>query len=292
MDLFETCDINQWVENTSNNEQKEFRQAIHSILLAIASDSELKAKMILRGGILLAVRYHSHRYTKDIDLSTKETLAVIDPDEVVKSLDCSLKQATEILDYDLDCLVQGYKIQPVNRSHASFPSINLKIGYAYKGTPKHKRLKSLRSPTVISIDYSLNEVTPNIDSVKLSDGAEILAYSLTDLVAEKYRSLLQQIERKRNRRQDIFDIYMILENLVEIDHIEKRKILESLIIKAKSRNIKPEKNSFDNEELRTRAEKDYYTLEDEIDGKLPNFETSFNKVADFYRFLPWEETLL
>ncbi|MEJ2622018.1 MAG: nucleotidyl transferase AbiEii/AbiGii toxin family protein, partial [Candidatus Thiodiazotropha sp.] len=36
------------------------------------------------------------------------------------------------------------------------------------------------------------------------------AYSLTDLIAEKLRSVLQQIKRERQRRQDIFDLFLLL----------------------------------------------------------------------------------
>jgi len=162
------------------------------------------------------------------------------------------------------------------------------VGYAYKGTPQHKRLLSLRSPDIVSVDYSLNEVTPNVEDLKLNLKDGILTYSLTDLIAEKYRSLLQQVSRNRTRRQDVYDLNLLIERLGDIDSFERSKILNSLIIKSKARGIEPDINSFENPELKSRAQEDYPTLKQELpSGELPDFNELFQKVADFYRSLPW-----
>ncbi|BBC23204.1 nucleotidyl transferase AbiEii/AbiGii toxin family protein [Pseudanabaena sp. ABRG5-3] len=287
MSEIEEYDIKDWVEEASTTSNKEFRQAVHTILSAIASDSNLKANMILKGGILLAIRYKSHRFTKDIDFSTERQLGgEITEDGVRKSLDSSLAQMVEELDYDLDCRVQSSKLQPKD-SKSTYPSIRMTVGYAYKGTPQHKRLLSLQSTNTVSIDYSLNEATLNIEDLKLNLKEGILAYSLTDLIAEKYRSLLQQVSRNRSRRQDVYDLNLLVERLGDIDSFERRKILNSLIFKSKARGIAPDINSFENPELKSRAQKDYHTLKDEIEDDLPDFDELFQKVADFYRSLPW-----
>ncbi|MFN5657904.1 MAG: nucleotidyl transferase AbiEii/AbiGii toxin family protein, partial [Pseudanabaena sp.] len=146
---------------------------------------------------------------------------------------------------------------------------------------------SLQSPNTISIDYSLNEATPNIEDLKLNLEEGILAYSLTDLIAEKYRSLLQQVSRNRNRRQDVYDINLLVERFGDINDFERSKILNSLIIKSKAREISPDINSFEDPDLKSRAQKDYHTLKDEIESELPDFDDLFQKVSDFYRSLPW-----
>ncbi|MFN5967315.1 MAG: nucleotidyl transferase AbiEii/AbiGii toxin family protein [Pseudanabaena sp.] len=287
MSEIEGYDIKDWVEEASTTSNKEFRQAVHTILSAIASDSNLKANMILKGGILLAIRYKSHRFTTDIDFSTEKPRGgEITEDGVRKSLDSSLAQMVEELDYDLDCRVQSSKLQPRDVK-STYPSIKMKVGYAYKGTPQHKRLLSLQSPNTISIDYSLNEATPNIEDLKLNLEEGILAYSLTDLIAEKYRSLLQQVSRNRNRRQDVYDINLLVERFGDINDFERSKILNSLIIKSKAREISPDINSFEDPDLKSRAQKDYHTLKDEIESELPDFDDLFQKVSDFYRSLPW-----
>jgi len=287
MSKIEEYDIKDWVEDASTTSNKEFRQAVHTILSSIASDSDLKANMILKGGILLAIRYKSHRFTTDIDFSTEKPRGgEITEDGVRKSLDSSLAQMVEELDYDLDCRVQSSKLQPRDVK-STYPSIKMKVGYAYKGTPQHKRLLSLQSPNTISIDYSLNEATPNIEDLKLNLEEGILAYSLTDLIAEKYRSLLQQVSRNRNRRQDVYDINLLVERFGDINDFERSKILNSLIIKSKAREISPDINSFEDPDLKSRAQKDYHTLKDEIESELPDFDDLFQKVSDFYRSLPW-----
>jgi predicted nucleotidyltransferase component of viral defense system len=290
MSKIEEYDIKDWIEDASTTSNKEFRQAVHTILSAIASDSNLKANMILKGGILLAIRYKSHRYTKDIDFSTEKPHGgEITEDGVRESLDSSLAHMVEELDYDLDCRVQSSKLQPKPKDRKpTYPSIKMKVGYAYKGTPKHKLLLSWKSPDIVSIDYSLNEATPNIEDLKLNLEEGILAYSLTDLIAEKYRSLLQQVSRNRSRRQDVYDLNLLIERFGDINNFERGKILNSLIVKSKTRlKIAPDINSFEDPELKSRAKKDYHTLKDEIEGELPDFDELFQKVADFYRSLPW-----
>ncbi len=289
MSEIEEFDIKDWVEEASTKSKKELRQAVHTILSAIASDSNLKANMILKGGILLAIRYKSHRFTKDIDFSTERQLGgEITEDGVRESLDSSLAQMVEELDYGLDCRVQSSELQPKPKNRKpTYPSIKMTVGYAYKGTPQHKRLLSLQSPDIVSIDYSLNEATPNIEDLKLNLKEGILTYSLTDLISEKYRSLLQQVSRNRTRRQDVYDLNLLIERFGDIDNFERSKILNSLIIKSKAREIEPDINSFEDPELKFRAKKDYPSLKDEIEGELPDFDDSFQKVADFYRSLPW-----
>lgn len=287
MENIEELDIVNWVAQATDETNQEFREAIHTILLAIANDAILRASMILKGGILLAVRYHSHRFTTDIDMSTDQKLGVdFDKEDIIETLDNSLALAVEELDYGLDCRIQSSKQKP-NHPNATFPSIKLKIGYAYKDSEKHKRLQAKQSSTVIEIDYSSNEMLPNIDNVQLSQGEELKVYSLIDLVSEKYRSLLQQVSRNRNRRQDVYDLALLLEKFEGFDNTEKQKILSSLIAKSQSRNIEPKRNSIEDPELIKRAQHEYLDMAVELNEPLPSFDQSFKKIAEFYKSLPW-----
>lgn len=283
-------DITKWVKEAQREDDREFRQAVHTILSAIAADKNLKTSMILKGGILLAIRYHSHRYTKDIDFSTERKLGgAVTADGVRDTLNKSLIQTVEELNYGLDCRVQSSRIQP--NIKATYPSIKLKVGFAYKGSQKHKRLLSLKCPSVISIDYSLNESTPNIEKLALNENEDVFAYTLTDLIAEKYRSLLQQVIRNRNRRQDVFDLNLLIKNLSDIEITEKNEIMECLINKSTSRGINPDKNSLDDPEVRSRAKKEFKTLEDDVQGELPDFDDIFENILKFYKSLPWPSNI-
>jgi predicted nucleotidyltransferase component of viral defense system len=285
----EHYDIATWASEAPYAEQREFRQAVHTILAPIANDPRLKNTMVIKGGILLGVRYQSRRFTKDIDFSTTGNLATMSVEDFRSAFESSLIQIIEELDYDLDCKVQSCKVNPQNRPDASFPSIELKIGHAYKGSPKHKRLLKLQSPSVVSIDFSLNEKILGVESLKLGSSGTINAYTFSDLVAEKFRSLLQQESRDRYRRQDIFDLSKLSE--LDSNDDERRAIMESLIEKSRARGIEPLRDSLDNAELKRRAQADYHTLDDEIEEPLPEFEATYEVVRSFYQSLPWQEVV-
>jgi len=279
-----SCDLDGWVEDAPEN-QKEFRQAIRIILTAISHDLKLRSSMVIKGGILMGIRYHSDRFTTDLDFSTSATKGEIDVEEFERILKQSLAMAAADSDYGLDCQVQSCRINPPNDDY-QFPNLELKIGYAYKGTPKHKRLMAGQSPTIVKIDFSLNEPIIDIEQIDLGDGLSLQAYALTDLIAEKLRALMQQEKRNRYRRQDIYDLRFLLES--GISATQKVSVLKNLITKAQARGIEPGRYSLDDPELRRRAEKEYATLTDEIQGDLPDFDESFKLVGSFYRSLPWQ----
>jgi len=278
-----SCDLDGWVEDAPEN-QKEFRQAIRIILTAISHDLKLRSSMVIKGGILMGIRYHSDRFTTDLDFSTSATKGEIDVEEFERILKQSLAMAAADSDYGLDCQVQSCRINPPNDDY-QFPNLELKIGYAYNGTPKHKRLMAGQSPTIVKIDFSLNEPIIDIEQIDLGDGLSLQAYALTDLIAEKLRALMQQEKRNRYRRQDIYDLRFLLES--GISATQKVSVLKNLITKAQARGIEPGRYSLDDPELRRRAEKEYATLTDEIQGDLPDFDESFEVVESFYRSLPW-----
>ena len=122
----------------------------------------------------------------------------------------------------------------------------------------------------------------------MGDDGELQVYSFTDLVAEKFRALLQQASRNRTRRQDIFDLHLLLEQCEPLDEVEQGAILDSLIVKSRARGLDPTQDAMDDEELRARAERDYYTLTSEVEGALPPFEEAFDIARHFYRALPWK----
>lgn len=82
-------------------------------------------------------------------------------------------------------------------------------------------------------------------------------------------------ERNRYRRQDIFDLCILLQCIDNVDSVEKKKILDSLLEKSRARGIEPAVDSFENEELKRRAKEYYSTIADKIEGELPDFEESF-----------------
>jgi predicted nucleotidyltransferase component of viral defense system len=141
---------------------------------------------------------------------------------------------------------------------------------------------------IVALDYSLNEPIGATDFLELDDGANIRTYSLPDLVAEKFRALLQQEQRNRIRRQDIYDLHYILEThqAIRLPHT-KAHILSSLIKKSRARDLTVTPDSMANPEIIRRAREEYPMLASEIGGEPPPFEQTYAIVEDYYRSLPW-----
>jgi predicted nucleotidyltransferase component of viral defense system len=283
-------DIEEWVK-AGPEDRKHFRQAVHTILFAIAESEYLKPKMIIKGGMLLGIRYNSDRFTEDIDFSTSEKYSEIDNAEFEKELNSALLEAFDELPYRIKCLVQSLKVQPKKHiENATFPSLNLKIGYAHTSSDKAlSRLEAKNCTNTVKIDYSFNEVTHKIDDLLIDDGEGILAYGFEDLFAEKLRSIHQQVVRNRSRRQDIYDLHYLIKNTQAPSEEEKMNILRFLFDKSQRRlpDGMLHINSLEDEDIKKRSSEDYYLLAAEIKGDLPNFEDAYAVVNDFYKSLPW-----
>ncbi len=262
--------------------------AVHTILYAIANNPRLQAEMIIKGGILLALRYNSPRYTTDVDFSTSLKYSEFNQDEFEAELGASLAMAVETLNYGLDCRLQSIKINP-SRPDATFPTLIARIGYADKSDlKKHRRLLRKNALDVVKVEYSFNEITPNIEHVRLARGGELSVYGLRDLIAEKYRAILQQEVRNRIRRQDVYDLFFLFNSCPTISPGDKKGILDSLLIKSESRSLSVGAESMRSEEIMRRTRKEYQLLKQEIIGELPDFDEVYSVVQRFYELLPWE----
>jgi len=281
--------IEDWVSGASRD-RVVFRQAVHIVLSAIANSDYLKPKMIMKGGMLLGIRYRSTRFTEDIDFSTRMKLSDLDENEFRNELNEALLISSDNLPYGVFCTIQSLGIQPKkNYQNATFPSFNLKIGYARKNDHgEMERLNRGQSPNTIKIDYSFNEISYDVDDLSLDDDG-VLSYNITDLIAEKIRSIIQQPYRNRYRRQDIYDLNYLF-TCVSLDDDELLSILTSLILKSDGRIPKGDVNfnTLDREDIKEYSAKDYGTLSQEVSGDVPDFEGAYNKVNDFYKSLPWD----
>jgi hypothetical protein len=178
------------------------RQAAEVTLNAIAMTADLKQRLFLKGGILMGLAYDSPRQTADIDLTAAFEVSP-DIDEKIRGLlDGAFPRAAARLGYaDLIIKVHSIARQPkAIFETASFPALKIKIAFARRGTPQEAALNRGIAPGKIEVDISFNEPLRQIQVLGLTGGAELLAYDLVELMAEKYRAMLQQKERNRNRR--------------------------------------------------------------------------------------------
>lgn len=285
--------IAEWVEKARSDPLRYLeRQATELVLNAIGMAPFLKKTIFLKGGALMGVVYNSPRQTADLDFTTSlEPERDIDT-KISDALDSHLSPAAAKLGYpDLVARVQSIAKRPKAEvfPNANFPALRIKIGYARRGSRQEQLLEKGQCSEVIELDLSFNEPVDAIQVVQLGDhGAQIEAYSLIDLVAEKLRALLQQVDRNRYRRQDVYDIALLLKHF-PFDEEERTHIRDVFLEKCSSRNIEPSPDSLSNSEVVRRAQSDWDTLKLEID-EVPPFEECFSIVHDFYLSLPWKVT--
>lgn len=282
----EELDLPAWVARAPQG-QRGFREAVHIVLTAISTSAALRSKMVMKGGLLLAIRYDSTRFTKDADFSTRELYTPGAETELLAELDRQLVIVNDRLQYDTMCRRQKTEIRP-KRADATFPTLSLGIGYAPRSNARAlERLLSGQMPSVVEIDYSYNEAVLDIDVLALRNGEQLQAYSFLNLLAEKMRSLLQQPVRQRNRRQDVYDLNLLLSGCGQMDAAEQLRLLDQLMRSCAERGIAATSESMADPQVRDLAAKDYDGLAAEVDGKLPPFDDAYELVQRFYTALPW-----
>ncbi|GLQ89152.1 nucleotidyl transferase AbiEii/AbiGii toxin family protein [Dyella flagellata] len=283
-------ELREWVSGAQTTRDLHFRQAIHTIVTAMTLDAELAEMSYMKGGILLAIRYHSPRYTTDIDFSTPTGYSQEEQEKLLGRLSKGLALASERLEYDIECRIQSAKPEPRPKPEFRVLWINLKvgIGYALRGTKDHIKLMSGQCTTAIQMDYSFDERVPTNDIFELDSDQCLRVYALTTLVAEKYRALLQQVIRRRARRQDIYDLNFLLRSFNLTSRECRTEILSALRIKAEDREVEISRDAMASQEVRERAAQEYEHLADELsEGELPDFDESFDNVRAYFESLPW-----
>lgn len=267
--------------------KRNFRRAVHILLHAVATTPVLSRKLHMKGGILMALRYQSERFTKDVDFSTPEPYTRSAEDEFRRALEHALVAAPETLGYDLVCRIQKFDPQPGRDK--TYVTLQLTIGYAQVGTPSYKRLLAGECTDIVGLDYSYSESIPEIETIQIDEEGMLCVYGLSTLVGEKLRALLQQPIRRRTRRQDVYDLKLLLDTQPQLqDQMTKARVLATLVAKCEEREFHATATSFDNPEVRRLALLEYATLATELpEGNLPPFDASFTVVSEYYRNLPW-----
>lgn len=287
--------IEEWIDRAENDDEKKFRQAIHLILLAVSRDKVLSQNLVIKGGIVLSLAYGSERYTTDLDLSALDNMEVLSKEELELKLGRQITAVVALSDYNLKLLVHSIKYQPKDPSKVKFPAYKARIGYADSTNQNAiKRLDNKQSSNIVELDISFNESVSvsDTENFKLTDRLNVLCYSLEQLVAEKYRSILQQVVRTRSRRQDVFDIHYLLNQEASLlySNETKKTVLDKLIKCSERKGIEEYLNQFGmrDEEIKRLSLEDFHTLslEIDVDIEVPP-EDMYTVVQDYFESLPW-----
>lgn len=282
-------DVRAWVEAAKTDQVRyRDRQVTEIVLAAIGVAPNLKKTLVLKGGAVMALAFKSERVTGDVDFS-----ADADPEAfaklVVEELNALLPKTAITLGYiELLCRVQSVKKMPKakNFEEHDFPALLVRIGSAVRGTGEEKWLDIGQASRVLDMEISFRDQVYAFQELTLTDaGVAVRAFTLHELIAEKFRALLQQPIRNRYRRQDVYDIAFLVETN-ELGDEDRTQILTTLIKKCRTRSIEPDITSIDDPEIVKRAQADWDTLKLEL-SDLPPFEERFAIVRELYVSLPW-----
>ncbi len=282
-------DLPAWVAAESNPSRQRLRQAMHLILRAVANSPDLAPYMVMKGGVLLAIRYQSKRFTKDIDFSTLRKLQEVAVPAFIASQDSALVQVSADNEYGLSLRVQSQAINPANRPNPSFPTLEIKVGYARKSDAQQLvRLNAKQAASTVRIDYSFNEWATEVERQSV-EGGELVMYAFHDLIAEKIRAVLQQPLRNRKRFQDIYDLCLLITGTTFTPD-DKTSILQKLFEAGDEREVLIHRDGMRDPEVKRMSKEGYFeSLEALIGSDLPDFDVSYAIVMDFYENLPWRD---
>ena len=279
--------VHGWIAASSGTPERELRQAVHTLLLAIGSLSGAGGNAVLKGGILLALGYGSDRFTRDVDFSTDRTPAELPPEALIENLRVALATAEQRLPYGLQCRIQHHELRPPS-SASSWPTLKLKVGYAPQTDARRlRRLRDGHAAHTVSVDFSYNEVITGTELQQIGTDTTIRVASLSDLLAEKYRALLQQPIRDRYRRQDPFDLHLLLKLPEAHLPSTRKRVHEALVAKCAARGVPLHPGALDGPEIRRRAARDYPTLGQDTKQPLPEFEGVWSGLRQYFDELPW-----
>mgnify|MGYP001206666132 FL=1 len=282
-------DVRGWVEEASANPTLyRDRQVTEILLAAIGLSQNLKDVLVLKGGTLMALAFASDRVTSDVDFTATEGPDTF-PRQLVDELNRRLPRAAIELGYlDVIAQVQSVRMKPRPQDFAGhdFPAMRVRIGSARRGTPEEKRLADGQASRVLNVDISFKDQVYSYQELRLAEaGVAVRAFSLHELIAEKFRALLQQPGRDRFRRQDVYDIALLAKQ-GDLTDEDRATIHAILVEKCQTRGIVAAADSIDDPEVRRRAEADWATLGIEL-AALPAFDERFAGVRRLYHALPW-----
>jgi len=284
-------EIDAWIGAARTDSERSFRRVVHIILNAISSQHELQSQMVMKGGILMAIAYHTGRYTKDIDFSTPKHYSEFQAgkEQFIENIENAIKLAAATLPYGFACAIQSSEVRPGEAGN--YQTLHLTVGYASRSNPgAMKKLAGKQAAQVVKIDYSFNELVGDLGMIDANGDENLQTYGQLTLIAEKFRALIQQgsagRQRGSSRGQDIFDLHSLLTQSPPSIEAQSH-LVELLIEKSSARDVIARQNSMSEELIQQKSRTRYDSLVDEIDGQLPDFDKAYAFVRHFYEEMPW-----
>lgn len=292
-DPHDDVSIVRWVDAADDRQDREFRQAVHTVLDAVTAIPGVTDWIALKGAVLLALRYDFNRPTRDIDFSTIRRIQDVEVQALIEDLRQAMPGAIDRLPYGLACRIQSHEIRPTS-ADANFPTMRIRIGYApaLDDARMRRLLGTSGSPQTLTLDLSFNEPLLALDLLSLDAGTPtIRAYSLVDFVAEKLRAMLQQPIRNRFRAQDALDLdHLIRTQPALAAAVTRESVLATLRAKSVEREVPIHRDGLRDPEVRRRSARDYNAFAAQLSELPPPFDEIYERVLAWYEALPWGRT--
>lgn len=257
-------------ENSISINEARARFAQYAILNAIAGSRVLSQILVFKGGNALDFVWQPNRSTKDLDFTS------LDPELSAERIRTLLEQSLGVVGRRLGI---AFHINGVMRNppglDKTFVTYEVRVGYAHPDDVNNKKRISNGEPSkaIVPVEISLNEPVCADTPVDVHATHPLRVSTREDIVAEKLRSLLQQPIRKRNRRQDLLDIAVLLRSSAPLD---AQRISAYLREKARARDIAVSRSAFSNPEVRDRAQSDYLALQKDTRELFVPFDDAWN----------------
>lgn len=255
------------------------RFAQYGLLRAFSYSQELSDALVLKGGNALNAFWIPNRSTKDLDFSFKR--AAISLGTFEAKLKGTFRRVQNELGIIFHVSTGGNNEDENPPEGPPFHVTRLNIAYALEGEyDLARRLEAgeqlpAGSPNLVPIEISTGECVCEMVSVGVDGLYDLQVCSLEDIMAEKLRSLLQQVTRSTGRKQDILDLVVILRSGSFSFDVEK--VSRYLRAKAPLRGVKALKSEFRSPKVKEQASIDYETLRGTAKTFVP-FEEAFADV--------------
>jgi len=253
------------------------RFAQYALLMAFSYSRELSAALVLKGGNALNAFWTPNRSTKDLDFSMQKAMSIND-------FEARLNGTFRRVQDDLGI---RFRIQTGTQSNddnppggPAFQFIQMRVAFALSGEyGLESRLEAgLDLPNdpanFVPIEIAFGECVCETIPIAIEGQFSLRVCTLEDIMAEKLRSLLQQVTRRTTRKQDVLDLAVILQSRMAFD---VQKVSEFLRMKAPVRNVRATKSALKHPDVKERAKVGYDSLKQMAKMFIP-FEEAFAMV--------------
>ena len=253
------------------------RYAQYVILRIIASNRALRERLVLKGGNALDLIYQGDRSTKDIDFSDGGAF-----NEAWFYEHFTRAFRLNANDFGMALKIQRCRRNPAgeNKTRATW---EVNVGYAHRirNPSAFRRMTSneeYSAANIIEMDVSENEYVGEARERGLKG---LRVASLNDIVAEKLRAILQQLERRRQRAQDVYDIAAIWKDEGKRGELNPEKVKLFHLEKCRIRDVQTGRERFDVAGVRERALSGYELLKETVrNDEFIEFEYAWECVKE------------